>query len=50
VELLGDMGHVDLVSVRLEKVFVSVQDRCTVCPKRAIVLGIVLDTSNGTPR
>jgi hypothetical protein len=50
MELLGGMGHVDLVSVHLEKVFVSVQDRCMVCPKCTIVSGIVLDTPNGTPR
>jgi hypothetical protein len=50
MELLGGMCHVDLVSVRLEKVFVSVQDRCMVCPKRTIVSRIVLDTPNGTPR
>jgi hypothetical protein len=32
----------NLVSVRLELVLVSVQDRCTVCTKRTIGLEIVL--------
>ena len=32
----------NLVSVRLETVLVSVQDRCTVCAKRTIGSGIVL--------
>ena len=31
------------VSVRLEVVLVSVQDRCTVCAKRTIGLGTILD-------
>jgi hypothetical protein len=37
-----------LVSVRLETVLVSVQDRCTVCAKYTIALEIVLDAPNGT--
>jgi hypothetical protein len=32
----------NLVSVRLETMLVSVQDRCTVCAKRTIASGIVL--------
>ena len=40
----------NLVSICLETVLVSVQDRCTVCAKRSIGLGIILDTPNGTPR
>ena len=32
-ELLGDVGHVESRSVRLEMVLVLVQDRCTVCAK-----------------
>jgi hypothetical protein len=40
----------NLVSVRLETVLVSVQDRCTVCTKRTIGLKIVLDEADGTPR
>ena len=37
----------NLVSVRLETVLVSVQDRCTVCAKRTIGSGIVLDAPDG---
>jgi hypothetical protein len=39
----------NLVSVCLEMMLVSVQDRCMVCAKRTIGLGIVLDASDGTP-
>ena len=35
----------ELVSVRLEIVLVSVQDRCTVCNIRTIGLDIVFNTS-----
>ena len=31
MELLGDVGHVESRSVRLEMVLVLVQDMCTVC-------------------
>ena len=34
----------NLVSVRLEAVLVSVQDRCMVCAKRTIALEIILHT------
>jgi hypothetical protein len=34
----------------LETVLVSVQDRCMVCAKCTIGLGIVLDAPDGTPR
>jgi hypothetical protein len=40
----------NLISVRLETVLLLVQDRCTVCAKRTIGSGIVLDAPNGTPR
>jgi len=50
MELLGDVGHVDLDSVRLEMVLVSVRDRCTVCAKGTIGSGIDLDAHSGTPR
>ena len=43
IELLGDVGHVESRSVRLEMVIVLVQDRCTVCAKRTIGSNIVLD-------
>jgi hypothetical protein len=41
---------VNLISVRLETVLVSVQDRCTVCAERTIGLEIILDEADGTPR
>jgi hypothetical protein len=50
MELLGDMGHWNLISVRLETVLVLVHDRCTVCAKRTISSGVVLDKPHGTPR
>jgi len=31
MELLGDVGHVESRSVRLEMVLVLMEDRCTVC-------------------
>ena len=37
----------NFVLVHLEIVFVSVQDRCTVCAKRPIGSEIVLDSPNG---
>jgi hypothetical protein len=40
----------NLVSVYLETVLVSVQDRCTVCAKRTIGSGIIFDKIDGTPR
>ena len=43
MELLGDVGHVESRSVRLEMVLVSVQDRCTVSAKRTVGLETVLD-------
>jgi hypothetical protein len=40
----------NLVSVRLEMVLVSVQDRGMVCAKRTLGLEIVLDEVDTTPR
>jgi hypothetical protein len=40
----------NLVSVRLETVLVSVQDRFKVYAKRAIASEIDLDAPDGTPR
>jgi hypothetical protein len=40
----------NLVSVSLEMVLVSVQDRCVVCTKSMIGLEIILDEADGTPR
>jgi hypothetical protein len=39
----------NLVSVHLETLLVSVQDRCTVCMKHNIGSEIVLDAPNDTP-
>ena len=40
----------NLVSVYLEKVLVSVQDKCMVCAKHTIGLEIDLDALDGTHR
>ena len=50
MEHLGDAVMWNLVSVRLEMVLVSVQDRCMVCAKCTIGSEIILDTLDGTPR
>jgi hypothetical protein len=50
MELLGDVGHVELVLDLLEIELASVQDRCTVCVKRTIGSEIVLDAPDSTPR
>jgi len=36
MELLGDVGHVESRSVRLEMVLVLVQDECMVCAKHTV--------------
>ena len=41
MELLGDMGRVESRSIRLEMMFLFVQDRCTVCAKSTIDSDIV---------
>jgi len=50
MELLGDVGHVESRSIRLEKVLVLMEDWCTFCAERTIGSDIVLDTPYGTPR
>ena len=50
MELLGDVGHVESRSVRLEMVLVLVKDRCTVCAKRSIGSDIIWDAPDGTLR
>ena len=50
MEVLGDGVMRNFVSVRLDTVLVSVQDRCMVCAKRTIGSEIDLDTPDGTPR
>ena len=48
MELLGDVGHVESRSVRLEMVLVLVQDSCTVCAKHSIGSDFILDATNGS--
>jgi hypothetical protein len=50
MELQGDVGHLESRFIRLEKVLVSLQDRCMVCAKCTIGPEIILDTPNGPPR
>ena len=50
MELLGEWVMLNLVSIHLEMVLVSVQDWCMVCAKHTIGLEIILDATNGTPR
>ena len=50
MELLGNVGHVESRSVRLDMVLVLVQDRCTICTKYTIGSDIILDAPDGTPR
>jgi hypothetical protein len=50
MELLGDMVMWNLISIYLEIVLASVQDRSTVCIKHTIGLEFILDTLGGTPR
>ena len=50
MELLGEWVMSNLISIRLETVLVSVQDRCTICAKHTICLEIILVAPDGTPR
>ena len=50
MELLGDVGHVESRSARLEMDFALVQWRCTVCAICTIGSDIVEDAPDGTPR
>ena len=50
MEVLGDGVMWNLVSVRLDTVLVSVQDRCMVCAKHTIGSEIVLETPDSTLR
>jgi hypothetical protein len=50
MEYLGDAGHGNLTSFRLETMLVSVQDKSIVCIKRTNGSEIILDTPDGTPR
>jgi hypothetical protein len=40
----------NLISVYLETVLVSLQDRCRVCAKHSIGREIILDAPDGTPK
>jgi hypothetical protein len=44
------MCVMSLISVHLETVLVSVQDRCTVCAKHTIGSEIILDAPDGAAR
>ena len=50
MELLGEWVMSNLISIRLETVLVSVQDRCTICAEPTIGSEIVLNAPDGTPR
>ena len=50
MELLGDLGHVESRSVRLEMVLVLVQDWGRVCAERTIGSDIVWNAAHGPPR
>ena len=50
MELLGDVGHVDLDSVCLAIVLILMQDRCTVSAECMIGSEVIWDTPDGTPR
>ena len=50
MELLGDGVMWNLVSVHLETVLVSVQDRCMVCARCTIGSEIILDRPDVTAR
>ena len=50
MELLSEWVMSNLVLIRLDMVFVSVQDRCTVCAKHIMGIEIILDAPDGTPK
>jgi hypothetical protein len=50
MEVLDEWVMWNLVSVRLETVFVSVRYRCTVCAEHTIGSEIVSDAPDNTPR
>ena len=50
MELLGEWVVSNLISIHLDTVLVSVQDRGIVCAKHTIGLEIILDAPNGTLR
>jgi hypothetical protein len=50
MELLGDVGQMEAISVSFKVVLISPQDTCMVCAEHAIGSEIVLGTPDGTPR
>jgi hypothetical protein len=50
MELLGDLGQIEFVSVRLEMKLILKHDRGTVCAECAIGSEIVLGAPDGTSR
>jgi hypothetical protein len=50
MELLVTWVMSNLVSIRLDTVLASVQDRYMVCANRTIGSEIILDAPDGTPR
>jgi Fe-S cluster biogenesis protein NfuA len=48
--LLGDVGQVEALSVRLEIVLISALGGCTVCAECTTGLEIIFGTPDGTPR
>jgi hypothetical protein len=50
MDLLGGVVKWKLVSVHLEILLISAQDRCIVWDERTIGLEIIFDTPDGTPR
>jgi hypothetical protein len=49
MEILGDVGHVESCFGPFRDDF-SVGARCTICAKRTIGFGIILDALGGTTR
>jgi hypothetical protein len=50
MELLGDGGQMELISVCLQTVLISVQGRCTICAEYTTGIEILLATPDGPPR
>jgi hypothetical protein len=50
MQLLGDVAQVEARSVHLGIVLILTQDRCTVCFECTIVLEIVFNAPDETPR
>jgi hypothetical protein len=44
MELLGDVGQIEVVSISFEIVLISTQDTCMVCAEHATAMEIILGT------